>query len=1179
MDYLLEPLFEIKEYCEILDSLKSYAGPLSIIGPSESQKVHISTALCGHLGMRGLYITYSEIEARKAFFDMTFFLGDDVLLFPSKEIMLYDVEAKSNDAVFQRIRTLCRILEGKYKFLIASAEAVSHMLIPRKNFESAILDLKVGSRSEPRDISKKLVEMGYEKVYAVEGPGQFAARGGIMDVFSVNNDHAVRIEFFDDIIDSIRTVDTASQRSMEKLDSVRIIPAREIIYPAGKLDVIASRIEKDLALHIEKIGKTVDARYINHIKERISHDIERIKNDRYFPGIDRYISYLVDDGRDITDYIPEDTVIFIDEPLRIKQRIDTLIYEHHETCKNLTEKGYILPNSQNVVFDWESLGKSFEKRKIACLKALAARDEIIQAKKSISIASRQTGPYHGHIDLLADDILNWKSGRGRVVVLVDTKGRGERLSSTLRSMGIEAVYKDAQAVPLKPGEVVITCGGLARGFEYPSIGLAVISHGELFGRGGKRKKAPARKKESRINVFADLNIGDYVVHDIHGIGEYKGIDKLVIDGIARDYLKIRYLDGDFLYIPTNQMDLVQKYIGTEGKAPRLSKLGGADWVKTKKKVKESLKEIAGELIRLYAQRESMKGFAFSKDTVWQAQFEELFPYEETEDQLKCINEVKRDMESDRPMDRLLCGDVGYGKTEVALRALFKAVMDGKQVAYLVPTTVLAQQHYINFKERLKDFPVTVEVLSRFRTAAEQKKILKDLKAGNIDILIGTHRLLQKDIQFKDLGLLVVDEEQRFGVGHKERIKSLKPNIDVLTLTATPIPRTLHMSLVGIRDISIIEDPPEDRHAVQTYVMEYNADVVENAIIRELARKGQVFYLFNNVRSIERKAAEIREMVPGAKIAVAHGQMEEKRLEDVMIRFINGEYDVLVCTTIIESGLDMPNVNTIIVEDADKMGLSQLYQLRGRVGRSNRLAYAYITYRKNKVLSEVAEKRLRAIKEFTELGSGFKIAMRDLEIRGAGNILGPEQHGHMESVGYDMYIKLLEQAVRELKGEPDRKHETGVSHEFDVNIDLKVSAYIDSEYIGAESQKIEMYKKIAAIRDEEDAVDIENELADRFGDLPQPVKNLISIAYIKALARHAGFSSITEKGDYVCFYLADGRQVDIKALSKLMAKYKRQLLFNAGTTPYLLYKIKGLKREELLENIKIVLQDVKSFEHN
>lgn len=1171
MNLLIKPLLEITEYVEILDSLKNSTLPVSVSGPSESQKVHFSHALCTHSGKKGIFVAFNEMQARRMAEDFSFFLGDEVLFFPSKEIMMHDVEAKSYDTVYQRLKVLDRLLEGRYGFLVTSAEALSQKLINPGLFKENILHFQLGGRIDLAGIIQKLVASGYERVNTVEGAGQFAVRGGLIDIFPVNNESAVRIELFDDEIDSIRRFDIQTQRSVDKIESVKVVPAREVIYTPGKRDEIIRQIKDDLALHLKKTRNRVEKENSRDVCDRIRTDIERLENDYYFPGIDRYIPYIIDRPYTLTDYLSEPALIFIDEPARLKQRMDNILLEHFEICKSLLEKGQILPKSQEIIFDYEDLYNRLVRSGTVFLNTIASGARNSRDYKSISVTSKLMGSYQGHLDLLCEDIAGWKEKKSRIVVLSGTRGRGERLVETLRSKEVEAFYSENYEGELLPGQVMVTHGSLNKGFEYPSIGLVVVSDREVFGQDKKLKKAQKKAKGSKINIFTDLSIGDYVVHQAHGVGQYVGIEKLAVDNIKRDYLKIRYQEGDFLYIPTNQLDLIQKYIGSEGKLPKLNKLGGSDWAKTKSRVKESLKELAGELIKLYAQRQSAKGFAFSTDTVWQRQFEELFPYEETDDQVKCIEEVKKDMESERVMDRLLCGDVGYGKTEVAIRAIFKAVMDGKQVAYLVPTTILAQQHYHNFKERMKEFPVTVDVISRFRTTAEQNRILKEVKAGNVDVLIGTHRLLQKDIQFKNLGLLVVDEEQRFGVSHKEKLKNMRPNVDVLTLTATPIPRTLHMSLVGIRDISVLEDPPEERYPVQTYVMEYNQDVVKDAIIRELGRNGQVFYLFNRVRSIDIKASEIQTLVPEARIAAAHGQMDEKQLEDIMFRFINGEYDVLVCTTIIESGLDMPNVNTIIVEDADRMGLSQLYQLRGRVGRSNRLAYAYITYKKDKVVSEIAEKRLQAIREFTEFGSGFKIAMRDLEIRGAGNLLGPEQHGHMESVGYDMYCKLLDEAVRELKGEPAARDD------FEVTIDLNISAYIDEEYIGIESQKLEMYKKIASIMNEQDVLDIEDELTDRYGDLPEPVRNLVSIAFIKAIAGEMGFSSITEKNDAVIFQLAQGKNINIGAIGRLTEKYRRHILFNAGKNPYLMYKTAGMGRNKLLDNIKIVLQDIKSFE--
>lgn len=1162
MSYIIDPLLELDEYRQALSSAKEYTRPVNITGPSESQKAHICHALCSHSGRRGIYVAFNEMQARKFYEDFAFFMGEDVLFYPTKEIMLYDVEAKSNDAVFQRLMVLDRILRGDFTFVVTSVEALSHKLVQPRLLEKNTIEIGCDSRIDLEELTKSLVMMAYEHVDSVERHGQFAVRGGIVDLFSIDSDSAVRLELFGDEIDSIRRFDVNTQRSTGKVDGVRILPAREIIYTKENKDDIVKAVRGDL----EHAGRK------NHsLIQRVEADLERLKETWYFPGIDRYIPYIANIPSSLADYAGEDVLIFMDEPVRQKQRLDNLLLEHGELCKGLFEKGQLLPQSKGMFFDYEDLYSKLEKKKVFYLNTINADNLAAKSTRVYNIPCRQMGSFQGNIDMLCDSLSTWKKNKNSTLVLSGTRGRGERLRETLDAKGIEAVYLDTVGSSVLPGQVIITHGSLHKGFEYPTIGFVTVSDKEVFGQDRKPAKTSSKHKGRPINLFSELNIGDHVVHQAHGIGQYVGIEKLSVEGVKRDYLKIRYQEGAYLYIPTNQLDLIQKYIGSEGRQPKLNKLGGTEWLKTKNRVRESLKDLAAELIRLYAQRQATRGFVFSKDTVWQRQFEEQFPYEETDDQLKCIQEIKEDMESGKLMDRLLCGDVGYGKTEVAIRAIFKAAMDGKQVAYLVPTTVLAQQQYSSFAERLKDFPVSVEVISRFRSQAEQKRILKEVKTGNVDILVGTHRLLQKDIHFKDLGLLVVDEEQRFGVTHKERLKNLTPGVGVLTLTATPIPRTLHMSLVGIRDISVIEDPPEERYPVQTYVMEYNRDVVKDAIIRELGRNGQVFYLYNRVRTIDIRASELQAMIPDARVAVAHGQMDEGQLEDIMYSFIKGEYDVLVCTTIIESGLDMPNVNTIIVEDADRMGLAQLYQLRGRVGRSNRLAYAYITYKKDKIVAEIAEKRLQAIKEFTELGSGFKIAMRDMEIRGAGNLLGPEQHGHMESVGYDMYCRLLDEAVSELKGEPIKKEES------EITIDINVSAYIDDSYIGVEGKKIEMYKKIASLHDSQDALDIEDELMDRYGELPEPVRNLISIAHIKAIAASLGFTSVSEKNDTVTFQLANAKNINIQAIGRAADKYKRQLLFNAGTNPYLAYRILPGQKGKLLDNIKIVLQDLKSFE--
>jgi len=1169
MKYLFDPLLELDEYKNILDSIKNYTMPVNVTGPSDSQKVHLACSICAHADKKGVYVAYNEMQAQRAFEDFSFFLGPDAVYLPSKEIMLYDVEAKSYDEVYTRIKALDRILRGDFKFLVTSPEALVHKLISPEFFKDNTLSFVSGGRADIGMLSEKLVSMGYERTNVVEGKGQFAVRGGILDVFSPDSDVAYRIELFDDEIDSIRNFDIYTQRSMDKLDEIRILPARDIIYTREQRKDIIENIRDDLKNHLK--GLKNKAEHAKLLEEKVLSDIEAMQNDHYFPGIDRYIPYILSKPSFITDYIDDSAVIFLDEPGRIKQRIDNIALEYNETCTGLMEKSKILPSGFNVLFDYETIREKCESHKNIGLYALSPDAERQRNALNYSIASKAGSSYGSNFKLLIEDIANWKKNRKRVLVLSGIGIKGERFSQSLAEEGIVSFYHDEIKQEISKGQVIITGGSLNTGFEYVSIGFVVVSDKGLFGQNKRAKKSYSRKKGDRIKAFTDLKIGDYVVHSTHGIGQYVGIQTLEVDNARRDYLKILYKDGDYLYIPTSQLDVIQKFIGTDGKQPKLSKLGGTEWAKTKKKVKESLKELAEDLVQLYAKRQAMKGHAFSKDTIWQKQFEETFPYEETEDQLRCIEEIKRDMESEKPMDRLLCGDVGYGKTEVAIRAIFKAVMDGKQVAYLVPTTILAQQHYENFVKRMKDFPVKVDVISRFRSQSEQQDILRNLKAGRVDVLIGTHRLIQKDIEFKDLGLIVIDEEQRFGVGHKERLKNLMPNVDVLTLTATPIPRTLHMSLVGIRDISTIEEPPEERHPVQTYVMEYNVDVLKDAIARELARHGQVFYLYNRVRSIHVKASEIQAMFPDARVAVAHGQMDEKELEDVMHSFINREYDILVCTTIIESGLDMPNVNTIIVEDADKMGLAQLYQLRGRVGRSERLGYAYITYKKDKVLSEVAEKRLQAIKEFTEFGSGFKIAMRDLEIRGAGNLLGPQQHGHMDAVGYDMYCKLLDEAVRELKGDQPISEE-----QLEVTVDINVNAYIDNRYIDDETQKIEMYKKIASIQDEQDVLDIQDELIDRYGNIPDYVDNLIKIASIKALARECGFSSVREKGQNIILQYGKSNGVDLELLGKIMDAYPKRILFTANKEPYITFKPVGQTKEEVLDNIKILLQDIKKL---
>ncbi len=1165
MKYFTRILKEIEAYRQTLEAVRKRKS-IVVTGPSDSQKAHICYALLEHSGAKGIYISYNELQARQAYEDFSVFLGEEVLFFPSREILLYDVEARSNQSMHQRLGTLQRIISGEYRLIVTSPEAAALKLPCPEVFRHKLIAVDSNSRISPQVMAAKLVCAGYERVLEVEGKGQFSIRGGILDIFGIGRDNPVRIELFGDEVDSMRYFDPKSQRSVHDTNEVEIIPSNEVIYPDDKQGSILCSVMKDLDRHKKVLNQDAAAT----LQEKIEEHLERISSDRHFSGIDRYIPYIFDSPAIITEYAGEDAIVFRDEPDRAQKRLEVMLIEQGEQCSTLMEKGLLLPGSCDIYLKPHVFESRLEKRVNIYLSTLPGSSSAINARE-ISINSRSLGSYEGQTGILAEDLRKWKEKKCSIAVFSGTESRAGRIGQILSANGIEAVYTSDTGYCPKPGQVVMMEGSLARGFEYLDAGLVIVSEAQLVSRERKHRRLRNGRKGRKIDIFAELRKGDYVVHQAHGIGRYEGLQKLTADGVQKDYMKIVYRDGDVLYIPSSQLDFIQKYIGAEGKTPRLNKLGGSDWARTKKKVKNSIKKLAVELVKLYALRQTLKGYAYPPDTVWQKEFEDLFPYEETEDQLKCTEEIKKDMESEKPVDRLLCGDVGYGKTEVAMRAAFKAVTAGKQVACLVPTTVLAQQHYNTLVSRMKTFPVRVEMLSRFRTKAQQNRILEDLKRGIVDIIVGTHRILSKDIAFKDLGLLIVDEEQRFGVLHKEKIKNLTPDIDVITLTATPIPRTLHMSLAGIRDISLIEQPPEDRYPVQTYVMEYNRDIVREAIIRELARGGQVFYLSNRVQSIDSRADSLRRLVPDARVDSAHGQMAERQLENTMMRFVSGEFDVLVCTTIIESGLDMPNVNTIIVEDADRMGLSQLYQLRGRVGRSNRLAYAYITYRRDKVLAEIAGKRLQAIKEFTEFGSGFKIAMRDLEIRGAGNLLGPEQHGHIATVGYDMYCRLLEQSVRELKGEPEGEDEA------EVTVDLNADAYLDSSYISADSHRIEMYKKIASIESAADMQDVQDELIDRFGDPPPEAVNLVEIAFIKSLAKNLKIASVTQKKSLIILGLEEESREVSGQLGKLTGKYRGRLLFNAGRKPYIQYKPGILRGRELLVNIKILLQDMKSFE--
>ena len=1168
IDNMLKPLYEMEEFNELLSALQANLNIVEVYGISDTQKAVAVAFVCKHIGKPCLFITHNDLLSRKIYEDISFFDADLAALFPVGEMVFRRIDARSNEIMQNRLKAYDDIIRGRNSIVCTSIEALLTKTVSPKLFESMVRELDLGDIVSLEEIQEYFVRAGYERIDMVEGKGQFSIRGGIIDFYSPIYQNAVRIELFDDEIDSIRYFDVLTQRSVSKAKKIRITPAREFIITKEEFAAGAENLQAELSARLRTSGgsgrkKTSDTK----VKERISEDIEKLRQGIHFEGIEKYSPYFPDKNYSLIDYM-KDCIIFIDEPNRIKQRCETIAFEFREHFNKLLEDGEVLSGQFDSLFTYEDLFLRMQEEKRVCLNALYKSNSDFNPQKVISITSRSMHPFHGKISMLMEEIAVWKKQRYRVLILSGARDRGLRLASDLRDRDIDAVYKDELDIELKEGHVVILPGILNNGFDFPSVKYAVISDKEAFG--SKRKKVE-KKKGKVINVFTDLKVGDFVVHENHGIGQYIGIEKLKIDNMIRDYLHIKYSGNDKLFIPTDQLDMIQKYIGSEDKGPKLNKLGGAEWMRVKTKAKKAIETMAMDLLKLYAERQQAVGFTFSQDTRWQKEFEDMFQYQETQDQLRCIEEIKQSMENPKVMDRLLCGDVGYGKTEVALRAAFKCVMDNKQVAILVPTTILAQQHYNTCIERFANFPVNIDVLSRFKTHTEQNKVIANIRNGNVDIIVGTHRLLQNDLTFRDLGLLIIDEEQRFGVAHKEKIKSLKKNVDVLTLTATPIPRTLHMSLIGIRDISIIEEPPEERYPVQTYVMEHNEEVIRDAITKEVGRGGQVYYLYNRVRSIQKVAAKIKMMIPEARVAVAHGQMEEKILEDTMLDFYNNEYDVLVCTTIIEAGLDIPNVNTIIISDADKMGLSQLYQLRGRVGRSNRLAYAYLTYQRDKVLNEVAEKRLQAIREFTEFGSGFKIAMRDLEIRGTGNLLGREQHGHMEAIGYDLYIKLLEDSVRELKGEE-------LTETVDTSIELQISAFIPESYITDENQKIEIYKKIAYIGSQEDLYDIEEEIEDRFGDLPQVVRNLLDISYIKHLAGQCGVASISQKKNNVIVKFNSDKSIKPQTAIRVAGEYINRLLFTASGQPYFTVRIDEDKQDEYMKFLKEFLEKISSFQN-
>lgn len=1106
MRAFLTPLQGLAEFEQIKEKSKTNKGILQVSGCMESQKSHLMYGLSGIAPYR-LILAEDERRAREIYEDYRFY-DRKVYSYPAKDLLFFQADIHGNLLIRQRMKVIKALLEEKELTVVTSIDGCMDFLESLEKIKEQLIHYESDSTVDTEQLKNQLVALGYERVGQVEMPGQFSVRGGIVDIYCLTEENPWRIELWGDEIDSIRSFDPESQRSLENLEELTIYPAVE---HTGDKDMV---------------------------------------------------SFL--------DYFPEErTIIFLDEPNRLTEKGGAVEEEYRQSRMHREEKG-----SRNLPENWlcsfEQLQKELNKRNCISVCALEPKQAGWKVREKFYLEVKSISAYNNSFELLVKDLHQYKKQGYRIVLLSGSRTRAERLAKDLQEEGLAAFYGQDYDREICPGEIMVVYGHAKKGFEYPLIKFAVMTESDIFGQEQKKKKKKKNYSGSRIQDFAELSIGDFVVHEKHGLGIYRGIEKVEVDRIVKDYIKIEYRGGSNLYIPATQLDCLQKYSGADAsKAPKLNKLGTQEWNKTKSKVRGAVKNIAKELVELYAVRQEKEGYVCGPDTVWQREFEEMFPYEETEDQLSAIEDAKRDMESTRIMDRLICGDVGYGKTEVALRAAFKEVQESRQVAYLAPTTILAQQIYNTFVQRMKEFPVRVELLCRFRTPAQQKKAIEDLKKGQVDVIIGTHRILSKDVQFKNLGLLIVDEEQRFGVTHKEKIKQLKKNVDVLTLTATPIPRTLHMSLIGIRDMSVLEEPPMDRMPIQTYVMEYDEETVREAINRELRRGGQVYYVYNRVTDIADVALRIAKLVPDARVDFAHGQMSERELENVMYSFVNGDIDVLVSTTIIETGLDISNVNTMIIHDSDRYGLSQLYQLRGRIGRSNRTAYAFLMYRKNVMLKETAEKRLAAIREYTDLGSGFKIAMRDLELRGAGNLLGAQQHGHMNAVGYDLYCKMLNEAVKEAKG-------IHTMEDFETSVDLNVDAYIPDSYISNEFQKLDIYKRIAGIETQQDYDDMLEELLDRFGEPGKAVLNLLAIAKLKAIAHQGYVTEIKQTGKTVRFTLYEKARLNTEGFPALMQKYRRGLQFKNEQEPKFILEPQGnliLALTEFAEELKSMAENM------
>ena len=1147
MERIAQLITDLTEYDTILDSVRNRKTPVEVTGLSPIHKANLTAALAGQLHRQAVVICPDELACDRMARDLEAFSDRAVAILPTREFIFHNIESSSREYEHKRISVLCDLAAGK-KTVVTTIPALLMAAMPPEQLKQATFTIDFNGEYDTDELVKQLVLAGYRRCMQVEGEGQFSLRGGILDIFVPGEGNPVRIEFFGTEVDTMSYFDIGSQRRTRSLEKLVCLPNMEVLptlAPDG-VDGLIARIEKMIASHSKKHPD---------LDRNLRRDMERLRNDGIFPAADKYLPYIYPELSCAADYIPEDAMVFVDDFRGAREAARVFDLRMKEDIEALLERGQLYGKQAVYHKTLPEAMETLAQHPMVYLETFLSSVPECPPKAIADIMAKQLPPYSGNVAAAASDIRAYQDMDYRVIVLCSGEMRRTTMKEMLEEQGVSARVTDRLPAP---GRVSILDGSLSAGMEYPALKTAVLTEGQML---AARKKSKEKKKKSNrdhVRSYADLTPGDLVVHEHHGIGRFVGMERMRVEGTYQDFVKIAFAGTDFLYVPATNLDLISKYIGAGSDAAetgrvKLNKLGGTEWQKTRYKAKTAVKELASQLIALYAERERKKGFAFPKDDSWQHEFEAAFEYEETEDQLRCVEEIKKDMESDRPMDRLLCGDVGFGKTEVALRAVMKCVLGGKQAAILVPTTVLARQHYLTCLSRFSGWPVKIEMLSRFKTAKEQKIILEKVKQGQIDLLIGTHKLFNKNMKFKDLGLLVVDEEQRFGVSHKEKLKEMSRQVDVLTLSATPIPRTLNMALSGIRDMSVLEEPPQDRHPVQTYVMEYDTGVVAEAMRREFYRGGQTYYLHNQVESIDTCAAKIKKMLPDAEVAVAHGKMSQRELSRIMTRMSDGDIDILVCTTIIETGIDIPNVNTLIIENADKMGLSQLHQLRGRVGRSARHAFAYFTFQRGKTLSDISQKRLSAVREFAEFGSGFKIAMRDLEIRGAGNVLGAEQSGHLMNVGYDLYLKLLEEAVLEEKGE--KPHSST-----DCTIELLVNANLPEKYVEDSGQRVDLYRRIAAIHTETDRTDLLDELIDRFGEPPASAVALCDIALLRANAAAQGVTEIKQKDGRILMTWSK-EDTDLRRMAALCGskQFKGRLLLNAGEQPYLSLRMKPKER--------------------